>query len=72
MVRIDGTLECDWCYLGATWGIETSRGHRDLCQTHYDDVVRELRAETLRGLSGEALSICQDFHAWQGRGVVIG
>ena len=58
--------QCDWCYSDAAWGVETARGHRDLCQNHYDGVERGRRAEILNGLSGEALAICQDFHNWHG------
>ena len=66
MIRIDGTLECNWCYSNAAWGVETERGHRDLCQTHYNDIEKQRRADILNGLSGEALAIVQDFHAWHG------
>ena len=66
MIRIGGTVECDWCYSDATWGVETPRGHRDLCQTHYDNMVGQRRADILSRLSGEALAICREFHAWQG------
>ena len=64
MVRIDGTLECEWCYSDALWGANTPRGHRDLCQRHYDNLEADRRAESLRGLSGEALAIVRDFHRW--------
>ena len=63
MIRIDGTLQCDWCYSDALWGTSTERHeHLDLCQRHYDDVELDRRLHILNGLSGEALSICQDFH----------
>lgn len=58
--------QCEWCYSDAVWGLESVRGHRDLCQIHYDNVVGERRADILARLSGEALAICQDFHNWHG------
>jgi hypothetical protein len=64
MIRIDGTRECEWCYSDAAWQAVTANGDRDLCQRHYDDLGRERRAESLRGLSGEALAIVRDFHGW--------
>ena len=66
MIRIDGTLECEWCNSDALWGTSTARhDHLDLCQRHYDDLERTRRANTLSGLSGEALAICQAFHNWR-------
>lgn len=66
MMRTDGTLECQWCNDDALWNTSTPRHENlDLCQRHYDDLEHERRADALRGLSGEALAICQDFHNWK-------
>lgn len=60
-------MTCKWCYSEAVWQAHTPRhGEIDLCQAHYDDVEHERRAHILRGLSGKALQICQDFHNWKG------
>ena len=64
MIRIDGTLECEWCYSDADWNAVTPNGDIDLCQRHYDNLEADRRAESLRGLSGEALAIVRDFHRW--------
>ena len=58
--------QCEWCYSDAIWGVDTVRGHRDLCQNHYDELERERRADILGRLLGEGLAICQDFHNWHG------
>ena len=66
MLRIDGTLQCEWCYSNAVWQAITANGDRDLCQRHYDGLEAERRAEVLRGLSGEGLEIARLFHSWKG------
>lgn len=67
MIRIDGTLECEWCNSPALWGADTPRGHRDLCQRHYDDLVRERASGIGYGLSDDALALVREC-----RGMVTG
>ena len=51
MVRIDGTLACEWCYQDADWRAETPNGGRDVCQRHYEEIA------TARKGQGNALPL---------------
>ena len=33
-------MKCEWCYEVADWRVQTVNGGRDVCQRHYDEVVR--------------------------------
>lgn len=69
MIRIDGTLECEWCYSDALWGVDTPRGHRDLCQRHYDSFVSERDHRTYEGVSEGMLELLREM-AREDRGMV--
>jgi organic radical activating enzyme len=34
-------MDCEWCYSPAAWQAQTPNGPRNLCQRHYDELVRE-------------------------------
>ena len=61
MVRMDGTLECEWCSSDAQWGVDTARGHRDVCQRHYDDIVRERESSRFDDLPVDALDMLRQY-----------
>jgi hypothetical protein len=39
-VREAVVRQCEWCYAEADWHAQTVNGGRDVCQRHYDEVVR--------------------------------
>lgn len=62
MVRIDGTLACEYCYAEADWQAQTANGPRDVCQRHYDEIARPRDAVT-RDLPEEMLALVREARA---------
>lgn len=61
MIRVNGTLACEWCNGDALWGVDTPRGHRDMCQRHYDEYVKERNARSLDNLPESMLALLREY-----------
>ena len=54
---------CEWCARPFEWIAETPNGSRYLCQTHYNQLERERKAERLHNLSPAAVALLHKFGA---------
>lgn len=55
---------CEWCYRAAEWQAHTPRHDGiNLCQSHYNTLQRDMRAERLARLSPVAVEIVRAFRS---------